>query len=298
MNKVAIYCRISVEDKGFSESESIKNQKNLLEKFAKDRGYSIYKIYCDEDFSGLDNERPAFKQLIADAENKLFDTIICKNQSRFTRDMRTAEEYIGIRFPELNIRFIGVVDNVDTAKKSTKRVSQINSLINEWYCEEISENIRSVFKRKMETGLFIGTYAPYGYVKSCECKHKLLVDYETCQNVKLIFDMFLEGKSCGEIAKILTFKNIKTPSQYKSSKGIDRGRKVKKEGVWSPNTVRKILKNPVYIGHMVQGKERKVSYKSSKVRATPKDEWIWVFNTHKPIVSEDIFYKVQKRFER
>lgn len=299
MKKAALYCRISVEDKSNCESESIKNQKILLQKYAKDNGFEIYKIYCDEDYSGLDNERPQFKQMIEDSNKKLFDTIICKNQSRFTRDISTADKYLNVIFPQMGIRFIGIVDNIDTSVKNGKRIRQINSLVNEWYCEEISENIRSVFKRKMETGLFIGTYAPYGYIKNPKYKHKLEIDKNTEENIKLIFKLFKEGKNCREIAEILTEMKIPTPSQYKISKGMDMGRKnIKNKGVWSKNTIRKILTNPVYMGDMVQGKERKISYKSNKVSSVSKEEWIWVKNTHEPIISKEDFLSVQNMFNK
>lgn len=299
MKRAALYCRISVEDKGSFESESIKNQRELLEKYAFEKGYDVYKIYFDEDYSGLDDDRPQFKEMICNAEKGFFDTIICKNQSRFTRNIATAEKYLNLKFPEWGIRFIGVVDNVDTNLKGGKRMRQINSLVNEWYCEEISENIRAVFKRKMEEGLFIGPYAPYGYIKNRFEKHKLDVDENTAENVKFIFNMFIEGKNCGQIANLLTNRNIPTPSQYKISKGQDLGRKnIKKYGVWSQNTVRKILKNPVYVGDMVQGKEKKISYKSKKVALVSSDNWIMVKNTHNPIVSREDFEKVQSIFDK
>lgn len=152
MIKVAIYCRLSDEDKdkviSTKDSESIKNQKNILIKYAAQQGWSIYKIYSDDDFSGLDNQRPAWNEMIKDAKERKFNIILCKSQSRFTRDMEVVEKYLHNKFIEWGIRFIGLTDNSDTLNKGNKKQRQINGLVNEWYCEDVSENIKSVFDMK------------------------------------------------------------------------------------------------------------------------------------------------------
>ena len=170
MIKVAIYCRLSDEDKdkviSTKDSESIKNQKNILIKYAAQQGWSIYKIYSDDDFSGLDNQRPAWNEMIKDAKERKFNIILCKSQSRFTRDMEVVEKYLHNKFIEWGIRFIGLTDNSDTLNKGNKKQRQINGLVNEWYCEDVSENIKSVFDMKRKEGKFIGSFACYGYKKS------------------------------------------------------------------------------------------------------------------------------------
>ena len=289
---VAIYGRLSVEDhtKEGAESESIRNQRALLLKYAAEQGWDIYDIYEDEDYSGLRDDRPEFQRMLRDAENGCFSIILCKTQSRFTRNAVTAERYLHNVFPKWGIRFVTAVDRVDTAYYGNKKARQINSLVNEWYSEELSENIRAVFRKKMEEGKFLGNYAPYGYRKDPADRHHLIVDEETSQVVKKIYGLYLSGFSCKMIAERLTMEQILTPSQKKKRCGEDLGRKASEK--WSSSTVRKILKHPVYLGHMVQGKEQKISFKEKKVQETPKNRWIVVENTHEPIIEKEIFEEV------
>lgn len=293
--KVAIYCRISVEDeykKG--ESESIQNQRILLEDYSNHQDWEIYQIYCDENYSGLDDDRPQFKKMLFEAQQRKFQIIVCKTQSRFTRNMETVEKYIHNLFLVWGIRFVTVVDHIDTNVEGNKKARQLNGLINEWYCEEISENIRAVFKKKMELGQFLGPYASYGYQKSKEDKHHLLVDEKAAKTVKEIYGFYLNGKSIKQIAAILTKRGVLTPSEYKKSNGMDKNRKnIKYPCRWSENTIRKILNNQIYTGCIVQGKEKKLNYKSKKVIAVPRHQWIIVENMHEAIIDEETFQKVQ-----
>lgn len=288
----AIYCRLSVEDrdKESAESESIRNQRSLLLRYAADQGWDVYDIYADEDYSGLREDRPEFRRMLEDARKGCFSIILCKTQSRFTRNAVTAERYLHEKFPLWGIRFVTAVDHVDTAFRANKKARQINSLVNEWYSEELSENIRAVFRRKMEEGKFLGNYAPYGYRKDPACRHRLIRDEETAPVVEKIYGLCLKGLSCKMIAERLTQDAVPTPSQVKKSRGEDLGRKECR--TWSPGTIRKILKNPVYLGHMVQGKERKISFKEKKVREMPQNHWIVVRNTHEAIIDERIFEEV------
>ncbi len=297
LQKVALYCRISNEDNGNLESESIQNQKLLLTHYANEKNWSVFDIYCDENYSGLDDKRPNFCRMLSDAKKGLFSIILCKTQSRFTRDILTAEKYLHQLFPLWGIRFVTVVDQVDSFSKENKKSRQINSLINEWYCEELSENIRKIFYQKQLKGQFLGNYAPYGYQKSPQNKHHLLIDEITAPIVRLIFEQYaFSNTSYQKIASFLTEIKIPTPSQYKYMQGKDMGRKgILYPGVWSPSTIRRILHNPVYIGHMVQGKEKKISYQHKKVIAVPKQSWIVVENTHAPIVSSHLFALCQKQ---
>ncbi|MBR4934561.1 MAG: recombinase family protein, partial [Anaerotignum sp.] len=203
---VAIYCRLSVEDrtKEGAESESIRNQRALLLKYAAEQGWDIYDIYADEDFSGLRDDRPEFQRMLRDAEKGCFSLILCKTQSRFTRNAVTAERYLHEIFPRWGIRFVTAVDRVDTAHDGNKKARQINSLVNEWYSEELSENIRAVFRKKMEEGKFLGNYAPYGYRKDPEDRHHLIPDEETSWVIKRIYGLYLSGFSCKMIAERLT----------------------------------------------------------------------------------------------
>ncbi|MGB8455081.1 MAG: recombinase family protein [Anaerocolumna sp.] len=301
--KAALYCRLSKEDQDKinqgDESASIQNQKMLLVDYALDHKFVIYDIYFDDDYSGLDSERPAFKKLIRDAKNGCFNMIICKTQSRFTRDMELVEKYIHGLFPLIGIRFIGVVDNVDTDVKGNKKARQINGLINEWYCEDLSENIRSVFRSKMEKGQFLGAYALYGYKKDPGDNHKLIIDEEAANVVRKIFTYAVQGMGNRQICDKLYEEKIPTPCIYKKHKGLSYQHSLKEEtfgkaGIWGVTTIRKMLSNRMYLGDMVQGRERKVSYKSKKVIEVPESEWIIVPNRHEPIIEKDVFDLVQE----
>ena len=301
--KAAIYCRLSTEDSNKitknQESESIQNQKQLLIDYAVQKGFSIYKIYSDDNYSGLDKNRPDFNKMIEDAQKRLFDIILCKTQSRFTRDMEVFETYIHELFPLWGIRFISVIDNVDSNIKGNKKMRQINALINEWYCEDLSENIKAVLKRKMKEGQFVGAFTCYGYKKSDNNKHKLIVDKEAADIVKKIFDYYVKGYSCKKIADILTKEGVMTPTAYKQSKGSAfQNPNVKQNASWSYNTIKKILKNQYYIGSLVQGKERKISYKDKKRVLTDKKDWIIIEKNHEAIIKEEVFYMVQERLKR
>lgn len=304
MEKAAIYCRLSKEDEDKvnqgDESASIQNQKLLLVNYALGHELAVYGIYSDDDYSGLDSDRPDFKRLIKDAKNGCFNTIICKTQSRFTRDMELVEKYIHGLFPLIGVRFIGVVDSVDTDVKGNKKARQINGLINEWYCEDLSENIRSVYKAKMEKGQFLGAYAPYGYKKDPKDKYKLIIDEEAAQVVRKIFTYSIQGYGNKQICYKLSEEKIPTPTVYKKNQGLNYENRLKENtygsryGIWAATTIRQILTNRMYIGDMVQGRQKKISYKSKKVVNVPQAEWITVENCHEPIIDQEVFELVQK----
>ncbi len=171
--KAAIYCRLSKEDEDkIGESESIQNQKSMLLQYAMEKGFDIYQIYSDEDYSGIDRNRPAFNSMLQAASEHQFDVVLAKTQSRFTRDMELVEKYLHGKFMEWGIRFIAVVDHVDTNDTANKKSRQINGLINEWYLEDLSTNVRSVLDHKRKEGLFIGSFARYGYCKDPNAKGK------------------------------------------------------------------------------------------------------------------------------
>jgi site-specific DNA recombinase len=301
MSRVAIYCRLSDEDKNkkydTDDSESIQNQKNLLMKFSMDKGWDIYKIYSDDDYSGLDSDRPEFNQMLKDAEDGKFQVILCKTQSRFTRDMELVEKYLHNKFIEWGIRFITAVDGVDTFDKHNKKSRQINGLVNEWYCEDISESIRSVFRNKQQSGKFIGSFATYGYIKNPEDKNLLIIDEEAAQVVKMIFSLYLQGNGTQHIAYILNEKGIPNPTKYKELQGLKYKNSSDKNqlGLWNKTTVKRILKNQMYLGNMVQRKYQKVSYKSKKTINLKQNEWIVVEGTHSAIIDKETFESVQNR---
>lgn len=300
MPRVAIYCRLSDEDRDKTSpdqySESIQNQKNILTMYCMDRGWDIYKIYCDDDFSGADDDRPDYNYLLKDAEKRCFDIVLCKTQSRFTRDLTHLEKYVHTYFKEWGIRFVGVVDNADTDIKGNKKSRQINGLINEWYLEDLSENVKAVLLSKKKLGKYVGAFPPYGYQRDTDDKNHLIIDPEAAEVVKRIFKMYLEGNSLRRIAKILNDEFIPCPVKYKqdvqgSNFKIDSTRVASKR-IWTDSSVHMILRNQMYVGDMVQNKSEKISYKRKTVKRLNKDEWIIVKNTHEAIVDRHTFEMV------
>ena len=282
------------EDKHQSESESIQNQKSLLVKYAVERGWDIYHIYCDEDWSGVDSRRPDFNRMLEAAEQNKFQIVLCKTQSRFTRDMELVEKYIHGLFPIWGIRFIAVADNADTDVKGNKKARQINGLINEWYLEDLSDNIRMVFDLKRREGKYIGGCPIYGYRKDPNDKNHILIDPEAAQIVQQIFQWALEGHGKQHIAGLLNERGIINPTKYKEQKGWLANRPVSNDfGLWSRMTVYRILRNEVYTGVMVQGKTKKASYKSNVMIPIPQSDWVRVNGTHEAIIDRATFDKVQ-----
>lgn len=300
MLKVAIYCRLSEEDKDKfdtqSESESIQNQKNILTSYAHEQGWQLYKIYSDDDWSGMDNERPEWNQMLKDAEARKFDIVLCKSQSRFTRDMELVEKYLHHLFLLWNIRFIGIADFADTENRGNKKQRQINGLVNEWYCEDVSENIKVVFDKKRKDGVYIGNYATYGLKKDPYNKGKLLIDEPAAEVVRYIFQLYVDGFGTSSIAKTLNEKKIPNPTLYKKNAGTTFVNASQKDEryLWNRTTIRRFLKNEMYIGNMVQGVHKKISYKSKKQVVVPREQWIVVENTHEAIIDRDTFKLVQK----
>lgn len=284
--RCAIYCRLSKEDEEKQlESESIQNQKALLLRYAAQHNWKVAGVYVDEDYSGADRDRPAFCAMLQEAWAQRFDIVLCKTQSRFTRDMELVEKYIHYLFPLWGIRFVTVVDHVDTALQGSKKARQINGLINEWYLEDLSDNIRAVFAHKRRTGQYIGALAAYGYQKDPADRHRLCVDSTAAAVVQNIYRWYLEGMGKQKIADKLNQCSIPGPAAY---------RKGNTTGVWSKTAVGRILKNEIYTGVMVQGKKQKINYKSKQMRPVPPEKWVRVAGTHEAIISPEDFRRVQE----
>ena len=293
----AIYTRLSKEDeeKQHSESESIQNQKALLTSYAAQQGWDVYHIYCDEDYSGADSLRPDFNRMLRAAREKKFQILLCKSQSRFTRDMELVEKYIHGLFPLWGIRFIAVADNADTEIRGNKKARQINGLVNEWYLEDLSENIRMVFDLKRRQGQYIGGYPVYGYQKDPRDKNHLIVEPEAAGVVRQIFQWALEGRGKQSIARMLNAMGVPNPTRYKAGRGWNSNHPVGNDlGLWSKTTVWRILHNEMYTGTMVQGRSKKVSYKSKATVSLPREQWFRVEGTHEAIIDPDTFQRVQQ----
>ena len=296
--KVAIYCRLSEEDKNkqykTDDSESIQNQKTMLTQYSQRHGWEIYDIYSDDDYTGSDRKRPEFNRLLHDAQAHKFQIVLCKTQSRFTRELELVEKYINGLFPIWGIRFVSIVDNADTAVKGNKKSRQINGLINEWYLEDMSENIKSVLTSRRMNGLHIGSFALYGYKKDPEQKGHLIIDEEAAAVVREVFTLFSQGYGKTAIARILNDRGIPNPTEYKRRQGL-RYQQPKRNNstLWKYAAISNMLTNEIYIGNMVQGKYGSISYKSKINKPRPKEQWYIALHTHEPIINRELWDKVQ-----
>lgn len=296
--KVAIYCRLSEEDRNkqhvTDDSNSIQNQKTMLLQYVMEQGWELYNIYSDDDYTGADRRRPEFNRLLQDAEQRKFDIVLCKTQSRFTRELELVEKYIHGLFPLWGIRFISIVDNADTANKGNKKSRQINGLVNEWYLEDMSDNIRSVLTSRRENGFHIGAFALYGYMKDPNQKGHLIIDEEAAAVVREVFSLYAQGYGKTAIARMLNDRGIPNPTEYKRLHGLRYMQPATKNStLWKYFAIADMLTNEIYIGNMVQGKYASVSYKTKICRPRPKDQWIVVKGTHEPIIDRDLWDRVQ-----
>ena len=292
-NIAVMYLRLSKEDGEKVESNSISNQREIINSYVKRNQITMVKEYVDDGYSGANFDRPNFKEMISDAYDKKFDTIIVKDLSRFGRDYIEAGKYIQRIFPENGIRFISVNDNYDSKSadmNDTHLILPIKNFINDSYCRDISNKVKSSQKIKREKGDFISAFAPYGYNKSEENKNKLVIDEQAAPNIKNIFDMKLLGYSSKAIADELNHLGVLTPRKYKESQGFKcNGFQNIKGGNWSAKAVNRIIENEVYIGNTLQGKSITLNYKNKKQIGKDKEEWIRVENTHEAIVSKEVF---------
>lgn len=297
--KVAIYCRLSEEDRNkqfeTDDSNSIQNQKTMLMQYATEQGWELYNIYSDDDYTGSDRRRPEFNRLLKDAEAHKFDIILCKTQSRFTRELELVEKYIHGLFPIWGIRFVSIVDNADTANKGNKKSRQINGLVNEWYLEDMSDNIRSVLTSRRQNGFHIGAFALYGYKKDPDQKGHLIIDEEAAAVVREVFTLFSQGYGKTAIARMLNDRGIPNPTEYKRLKGLRYQQpKAKNSTLWKYFAISSMLTNEIYIGNMVQGKYGSISYKTKQNKPRPKEKWYRVEGTHEPIIDRALWDRVQR----
>ena len=233
--------------------------------------------------------------MIEAARQKRFQIVLCKSQSRFTRDMELVEKYIHGLFPIWGIRFIAVADNADTEVKGNKKARQINGLVNEWYLEDLSENVRMVFDLKRREGKYIGGFPIYGYRKDPADKNHIIPDPEAAEVVRQIYQWSLEGHGRQNIAHLLNQRGIPNPTRYKAERGWTCNHPIKNDfGLWNKVTVGRILTNEMYTGVMIQGRRRKVSYKSKVIIDTPESEWYRVEGTHEAIIDRETFQAVQR----
>lgn len=282
-----------------SESNSIGNQREMIRAYIQEQpDIELYDIYVDDGFSGSNFDRPEFKRMISDIEAGKVNCVIVKDLSRFGRDYIESGRYIQKIFPALSVRFIALTDHFDSFHADTGEsniVLPVKNFINDSYCRDISTKVKSQFEIKRKNGECIAPFALYGYRKDENNRKQLVIDEYAAEIVRKIFEWKMEGAAVSAIAAKLNELGILSPKEYKKSIGTNYkgGFSGAVRSMWSSSTVKRILTNEMYLGHLVQGKTEKVNYKLKKSVEKPKEEWIRVENTHEAIISEDNFMVVQ-----
>ncbi len=288
---VALYIRLSKEDEHEGPSESVTNQRSLLNEFVQRHRLSVYDIYIDDGWSGTNFDRPEFQRMIGDIEAKKVNMVITKDLSRLGRDYIMTGHYMERYFPEKRVRYISLLDGIDTGIESTANdITPFRAIMNDMYAKDISKKIKSVKQDKQKKGQFIGGKPMYGYKMHPTEKNKIVIDEEVAAIVRRIFTMALSGMSCRQIAITLNEEGIPTPSMYC---GWQRNKKGIYSGLWSSERISDMLQNETYIGNMVQGKSVKISYKSQKCMRQDRSKWVIVENTHEPLIDKETFQKVR-----
>lgn len=289
---IALYVRLSRDDDNEGDSNSISNQIAILTKYAKDHGITNYKIYKDDGYSGTNFNRPGFQEMLSDIERGLVSTVIVKDMSRFGRNYLEVGMYTEIMFPDKDVRFIAVNDGVDSEREDND-FTPFRNIINEWYAKDTSKKIRAVFKAKGMSGKRVSTQVPYGYVRDAD--GNLLVDEDTAPIVKLIFQLAAEGNGPGKIARTLREMEIVTPGTLEFQRtGRTKRYDPDNPCFWYSSTISKILVQQEYLGHTVNFKTTKKSYKSKKKIENPKEKWVIFENTHEALISQEQWDIVQK----
>lgn len=300
-NEIAKYIRLSIEDRDKEgrykdESESITNQRKILDLFIDSRGNrgSECKEFVDDGKSGTNFERPGWKDLIDQIESGKIKVVITKNLSRLGRSNFECGYYMDYYFPSMNVRYMTVQEGVDTGAKnnSSNEYAALNNFINEKYSRDLSKNIKNSKRLKQESGEYIGSNnAPYGYIKDPKDKHHLIIEEYSAKIVKQIYQWYLETGSQGEVKRLLFENKIPTPATYRNL--VSMTTKLKSPYQWTSRTIKYILTSQMYIGNMEQHKYEKRSFRDKRLYRTKREEWIIVEGTHEPIIDKETFNKVQ-----
>lgn len=297
---VAVYLRLSREDGDKTESDSIANQRLLIENYLSDKPFlQFFREYVDDGYTGSNFERPGFIKMMEDIKRQKVNCIIVKDLSRFGRNYIEVGRYIEKKFPAMGIRFIAINDQYDNAKESgdaEQIIVPFKNLINDAYCRDISIKVRSQLDVKRKNGKFIGSFAAYGYLKDPKDKNHLIVDEYAAEIVQLIFNLKLDGFSALAIAEELNKMGVLPPMEYKRMLGYNynSGFRTSTTPSWGAKSVIRILENELYTGVMVQGKNQKINYKVKKSRAVSSEQWIRVQDTHEAIIPRTYFDRVQE----
>ena len=292
----ALYCRHSQEDENKGDSNSIQNQRAILEKYAKDNGFENIQIFIDDGYSGVSFNRPDFQRLLEMMEQGKVATLITKDLSRLGRNYIEVGNYTEMLFPRWNVRYIAVNDNYDSLYSEGNEFAPFKNLFNEWFARDTSKKIRAVVKAKAERGERVSTQIPYGYKKDPDVKGHLLIDEETAPIVRRIFELCAQGMGPTNIGNVLKSERVLKPTMYRYlTNGVygaftDTDTPYK----WTSQTLSDILCNEVYLGHTVNCKTRVVSYKDKRTIEVPKNEQYRFENTHEAIIDQETWDAVQK----
>lgn len=290
--RVGLYIRLSREDGDKEESSSVTNQREMLKRYVSEQeNFFIVKEYVDDGYTGTNFDRPGFKQMIEDIEAGIIDTVITKDLSRLGRERLGVGHYTEIYFPEHNVRYIALLDNIDTYfDAGMNDMAPFKGVINDMYVRDISKKIRSSLIERKKAGNFLGVTAPYGYQKDPNNKFHLIINEKEAKVVKRVFKLYLEGNGLTRIAQILTKDGIPVPGE---SRDIGKTRRTALYSSWKQTTIRRILDNRVYLGELVQFKRRKINYKSKRRITVPEEERYICRGTHEAIIDEESFNAVQ-----
>lgn len=293
--RAVLYLRLSRDDDNPGESESIQNQRSLLQGYAAQYGFTIVGEYVDDGWSGTRFDRPRFQDMLRDMEQRRFEVVLVKDLSRLGRDYIQTGRYLELVFPEHGVRLIAVGDGIDTARSDTD-LAPFRNVINEMYARDTSRKIRSALHTKMQAGKFIGNFAPYGYKKDPRDKNHLIPDAQAAATVRQIFVWAAAGRRPAEIARMLNERGEPPPAVYRTLVHPELNPDhYSKRKAWTSVGVSRILQDVVYLGHIAQGKTDKVSFKSKKTREKRTDEWIIVPDCHEPLVCQQTFDAVQRQ---
>ena len=287
----ALYIRLSKEDESEGPSQSVQNQESLLREFVQQHRMGVYDTYVDDGWSGTNFDRPDFQRMITDIEAKKVNMVITKDLSRLGRDYIMTGHYMERYFPEHRVRYISLLDGIDTGVDSTANdITPFRAIMNDMYAKDISKKIKSVKRDKQRKGQFIGGKPVYGYKMHPTEKNKIVIDEEVAPIVRRIFALALSGMSCRNIATLLNQEGVPTPATYAN---LTVARPGPYTGLWSSERISDMLQNETYIGNMVQGRSVKISYKSKKCLKQPPANWVVVEGTHVPLVDAETFRKVR-----
>jgi len=294
---VAIYLRLSRDDQnGSTESMSIVNQRDMLMAYCEERGWKVYDIYVDDGFTGTNFERPGFQRMIEDIKSGCISVVLTKDLSRLGRNYVMTGQYTDFFFPEHGVRYVAVNDSYDSDKDDND-IAPFKNILNEMYAKDISKKVRSVRNTSAKQGKFMGSKPPFGYAKSPENKHQLIIDPPAAEVVKRLFREYSQGESGRAIAERLNEEGMDTPAVYYFKQTGKRSTRSDNCQQWGSNTVIQLLKNQAYRGDMVQCKRKVSSFKTKKRLAACPDDWIAVENTHEAIIDSYTWERVQKRME-